>query len=338
LPTVRHHPATFVVLAAFTGLFLWLTGKWLLLLFAGVLLAVLLRTAADSTSRMTGIPSGWSLILVLALLVGVASLATVLVLPSLAEQVDELSRELPVAARQLTDWMRQFTWGERLLRSFEDEAVPGQVVEPATALASTALSAIIGMVIALFAGLYLAAEPGVYLRGFLHLVPLKHRSRAAEVLQAVTSTLRWWLLGQLLSMVIVGLVMGIGLAIIGVRLAFVLGVLAGLLEFIPIFGPPLAIVPALLLALVESTQQAASVLVLYAVIQTFEGYILTPLVQRRAVHLPPVLTIAAQVILVALVGPLGLLVAVPLAAALLVTVQKLYVQDVLGDPMKSDAD
>jgi predicted PurR-regulated permease PerM len=199
-------------------------------------------------------------------------------------------------------------------------------------------SAIISIVVVLFVGLYLAFDPDTYRRGVLRLVPRRHRRRGAEVLGVVGYTLQWWLFGQLLAMLVVGTIMGVGLAVLGVPLALALGVLAGLFEFIPTFGPILAFIPALLLAFQQGTDTALWVLGLYALLQTFEAYMLTPIIQQRAVHLPPVLTIAAQVFLGTTLGAIGLLVAVPLVAVILVLVKMLYVEDKLGDDLDVDGE
>jgi predicted PurR-regulated permease PerM len=212
------------------------------------------------------------------------------------------------------------------------------VVDQATGLAPRLLHGIIGLVVVLFTAVYLAAHPQPYIRGFLRLFPLGRRHRIGEVLYACGYTLRWWLYGQLLAMAAVGTMMGVGLAIIGVPLAFALGVVAGLFEFIPTLGPMLGLLPALTLALTKGGDAALWVLGLYTVVQAIEGYLLTPLVQQRVVHLPPVVTIAAQIFFAWTMGPLGLLIAVPLIAVVLVSVQMLYVEDFLGDDMNVEAE
>ena len=327
----------------------WLALDLLLLLFAGVLLAIFLRTLASTLARASGLGVGWSLALVVLLLVGSAALAGWAYAPRLAEQSDQLTRAIPTAASDLTSWVRQYEWGQWLLKQVgggdttgagaasaeqgggAGSGSSGGVVSQVTTAARRLLDFAVAVVVIGFTGLYLAAEPAPYVRGVIHLVPPARRRRAAEVLYATAHVLRWWLLGQALAMVLVGLAVGIGLAVIGVQLAFVLGVLAGLFEFIPFVGPVLALGPALLVALGESTTQAAYVLVLYGIVQTLEGYVLTPLVQRKAVELPPVVTIAAQVALSWAAGPIGLLVAVPLTAVIMVWTQMLYVDDRLGD-------
>jgi predicted PurR-regulated permease PerM len=138
----------------------------------------------------------------------------------------------------------------------------------------------------------------------------------------------------MVSMLIVGVVTTLGLWLIGVPLALALGLLAALAEFVPNLGPLLAFAPAILLALTESTTQALAVLLLYLGVQGFESYVLTPLVEKRAVALPPALTILSQVLLGVLAGGMGLALATPLAAASLVLVQRFYVEDTLGDSLE----
>jgi predicted PurR-regulated permease PerM len=331
-----------VVLAVIgAAIFLWLAVDLLLLLFAGVLLAIFLRTLAVQVSAWTRLRVGWSLAIVLLLLLGGATVASLHFAPRLAEETQQLTEKLPEAVTQLTDWLRQYSWGRWLLNEMPDGGGgegSGQMVARATGAASKLLDAIVALAIVLFTGIYLAAEPEPYQRGVLRLFPPARRRRAGEVLFAAGYTLRWWLFGQLLSMVIVGILMGVGLSIIGVPLAFALGVLAGLLEFIPTIGPPIAVVPALLLALVDDPQKALYVVILYSIVQTVESYLLTPLVQRSAVSLQPALTIAAQVFMVWTFGGLGLLVAVPLLAVIKIGVQMFYVEDVLGDELELPAE
>ena len=327
------------------ALLVWLALDLVLLLFAGVLLAIFLRTLASALARRSGLGVGWSLAIVVLLILGSVALAGWAYAPSLAEQSDQLTQAIPMAVADLSSWLRQYRWGQWLLEQWgvsdgtsagaalAEQAVSGggDVVSQVTTAARRFLDFGVAVIVIGFTGLYLAAEPGPYVRGIVRLVPFVHRRRAAEVLYATAHVLRWWLLGQALAMVVVGLAMGIGLGLIGVQLAFILGVLAGLFEFVPFLGPLLALGPALLIALASNTTQAAYVLVLYGIVQTLEGYVLTPLVQRKTVELPPVMTIAAQVALSWAAGPLGLLVAVPLVAVLMVWTQMLYVKDRLGD-------
>lgn len=205
------------------------------------------------------------------------------------------------------------------------------VLAKATGVVSNTLGALANVLIVLVFGIYLAADPEVYLGGLARLFPKGRRARVREVLLAVGSTLRWWLIGKFLSMVVIGVLTAIGLWLLGVPMAVTLALIAALLTFIPNIGPILAVVPAALLALLQSPMQVVYVCLLYFGIQTFESYLLTPLVQRRTVSLPPGLTIFAQVLAAVLLGGLALALATPMAAALVVLVRMLYLEDVLGD-------
>jgi predicted PurR-regulated permease PerM len=323
-----------VALVVLVAVVVWLAIRLVLLVFAGVLFAIFLRTAAGVVSRYTRLPIGWSLLVAMLLMVGLTTGAGFFFAPRLAEQAQELTQAVPQAYSQLMDRLRETTWGEWIVeevgggQGIQEE---GQIVERAADAATRVFDAIVALVIVLFVGIYLAIDPLGYASGLLRLVPRQRRQRIGEVLFATGYQLRWWLLGQLISMLVVGLMMGIGLGLIGVPLALALGVLAGLLEFIPTLGPPLAVIPAVLLAVVDEPQKALYVLILYAIVQTVEGYLLTPLVQQRVVHLKPVVTITTQVFFAWTIGAIGLLVAVPLIAAIQIAVQMLYVQDFLGD-------
>ncbi|MEO6437056.1 MAG: AI-2E family transporter, partial [Tepidisphaeraceae bacterium] len=178
----------------------------------------------------------------------------------------------------------------------------------------------------------------LYVRGAIRLVPPAHRERAGEVLGALGYTLKWWLIGQGVTMVIISVVTWIGLLALGVPLPLVLGVIAGIFNFIPNFGPLFAMVPATLLALTIGPGTALGVIVMFIVLQNLEGNVLTPIIQRKAVDLPPALGIIAQILLGILVGVVGLLLAWPLCAAVVLLVKMLYVEDVLGDELPTPDD
>lgn len=325
-----------LALAAAAAVLVWFTLELLLMVFVGILLAIFLHTLAAWVSQVTGLRHGASLALVVLALAGGATLVAWLYAPALAEQSDQLAEALPRAFSDLTSWLRNYEWGRWMLDQLSSSADDADVVGQARTVASRVVGGSVAAIVVLFSGLYFAAEPAPYIRGVLRLVPQARRELAAELMFSIGGVLRWWLLGQALAMTLVGLAMGIGLWVIGVRLAFILGVLAGAFEFIPFLGPLLALGPALLLALVNSEAQAGYVLALYFGVQALEGYVLTPLVQRRAIELPPVLTIVAQVALGTAAGGIGLLVAVPVAAVVMVAVQTLYVEERLGDVINED--
>ena len=185
-------------------------------------------------------------------------------------------------------------------------------------------------IIILIVGIFGAAEPRLYKEGFLHLVPPRTARAWGEALDAIGFNLRQWLVGQVLLMVIIGVTTAAGLALIGVPLALTLGIMAGVLEMIPYIGAWISAIPAVLIALLKGPEYMAYTLALYLFLHLLEGYVLLPLIQSRAVHLPPALTLVAQV-LGEMLGILGLFVAAPLTVAAMVLLKMLYVEDTLGD-------
>jgi len=188
-----------------------------------------------------------------------------------------------------------------------------------------------GLLLVTFVAVYMAVEPRTYRDGLLLLVPQRARGRAREVLDATGTVLRRWLVTQLIAMVIIGAVTTGLLLVLQVEAAVALGVVAGLLEFVPFIGPIIAAVPAIAMAFLGSPEKALWVLGAYVVIQQLESNLLMPLLMREGLKLPPILTLLAQGVMAVLFGFLGLLVAVPLLAAVLVPVKMLYVRDVVGE-------
>lgn len=188
-----------------------------------------------------------------------------------------------------------------------------------------------GLILIIFISIYIAADPDTYHRGLMHLFPHRVRRRAGEVLSAVATVLRRWLVTQLIAMLVIGTVTTIALLILNVKAAFALGLLAGLLEFIPTIGPILSAIPAIAMAFLDSPEKALVVAGVYAGIQFLENHLLIPLLMKGGVDVPPVLTILAQALFTILFGFLGLMVAVPLMAATMVVVKMLYVEDIVGD-------
>lgn len=191
-----------------------------------------------------------------------------------------------------------------------------------------------GLLLVIFLTIYVAAEPDTYHDGLMHLFPHRARTRAGEVLTAMATALRKWLLTQLIAMLVIGGVTTVLLLALRVPAALPLGILAGLLEFIPTVGPTLSAIPAIAMGFVDSPEKALYVAIGYVGIQFLENHILIPLLMKEGVDLPPALTILAQALMALVFGFLGLLVAVPLLAATVVAVKMLYVQDVVGEPIE----
>lgn len=203
---------------------------------------------------------------------------------------------------------------------------------------SSTVAVITGILLLLFLSIYIGSNPDLYFRGILHLVPHGARPRAAQVLGAMGMTLRRWLRAQLIAMTVIGIVTTLGLWALDVKAAFALGIIAGLLEFIPLLGPFLSAVPAVAMAFFDSPQKALFVILLYSGIQLMENHLLIPMVMQEGVDLPPVVTLIGLALMGVVFGFLGMLIAVPVLAAVMTAVKLLYVEDVVGDDVKTVLD
>lgn len=317
------------------ALLAWRGSTALLVSFAGVLLAVLLRSLAQAVQRWRPIGNAAALAVVCAVLVVLGAVGALLLANPLQEQSAELLDALPKAAAQLRDQVARLPLGQRILAQVSEpdqlSTVTGPAAQRMVRLASTTVTVIGYAVLVLFIGLFLAAEPAVYRRGVLRLFPLAMRPRLDDVICEIGESLQRWLVGRALLMLVITAATWAGLMVLGIPLALALAILAGLLTFIPNFGPLISAVPAMLLALLEAPIDVLYVGLLYLGIQTAESYTLEPYVMRKADDLPPALVIAGQLFLGVTIGALGLVLATPMIVVLYVLVHRLYVEDVLGD-------
>lgn len=313
---------------------IWASLHMLLLIFGGILLAVLLRGLGDQLSQYTGIREIWSLWIVLVALASVLGLGGWYLSAEIGSQFDELGRSITSIWDDVRSQLEQYGWGRQVLGFLGDPQTTSERAGALAKLAAGVLGGVSGLVISIFIGFYMAADPTLYRRGFLRLVPMRFRDRSAEIIDELHDSLRGWLVGTLVLMVVVGTMTATGLWLLGIPLPLALGIIAFFLEFIPYIGPILAAVPAVLIASTVGSTEVLYVVLLYWAIQSIEGYLLSPLVFQRTVRIPPMLTISAQVVLGTLLGVVGIIFATPLTACAMVLAQRLYVEDALGDKLE----
>lgn len=326
-----------IITAVFIALFLlWFALKEVLAIFAGILLAVILHGISQWLKDHSLLSRKASLFFTLGILVLLFIIVGIFLIPSVAEQSSQLSEQLGASLSNLETRLSSSSIGQTILGQIN--GLPSLATENTTSLLSristifsTTMDAFVWFIIALFVGVYLAYEPNTYITGLLQLFPRSRRAHYHEVLNKAGYALRWWWVGSLASMAIVGALSIIGLMLLNIPFAFILGLLAGLLAFIPLIGPTLAFFPPMLIALVDSPQKGLYVFLLFIGIQFIESYFITPVIQRRATALPPVLLIASQVLWGLLAGLSGIMLAAPLTIAGMVLVKMLYVEDVLRD-------
>ncbi len=311
----------------------WRIMDVLLLVFAAILLAILLRSIADPLHRRARLPERAALALAVLGILALLGGSMWLFGSEVAAQMRVLVDALPKALSDLERRFEELRFGEEIRQRVAD------VVPATSSLASGLQRALLsvgtlaaGALLVFVGGIYLAAQPGLYRTGLLKLVPAARRPLVAQSLEETGRALRLWLLGQLVAMAAIGLLTGIGLALIGIPSALALGLLAGLAEFVPVVGPFVAAVPALLIALTLGNDVALLTLALYVGVQQLEGNVVTPLVQQRVADLPPALLLFAVVAAGLLFGVLGVLLAAPLTVAAYVLVKRLYVREALDTP------
>jgi predicted PurR-regulated permease PerM len=312
---------------------LWSGFHILLEAFAGVLFAIFLASLSDWLSKRTRLSYRWALTLAVIGLILLAAGTGWLLANRLATQIGELSQKLPQSLEQIRNYLEGYPWGRLLLEKVPQAANTIELGQfsRVTGFISGVANFLVTVVVIVFVGIFGAAEPELYKAGVIHLVPPPHRARARQALETLAFNLRWWLVGQVVLMIMMAISTTLGLWLMNVPLALTLGIIAGILELVPYIGPWLSAVPSALIALLVSPWHMLMVLGLYLVLHLLEGYLLVPLVQRRAVLLPPALTLVTQVLLGDLLGFMGLLVAAPLTVSAVVLLKMLYVEDTLGD-------
>ena len=328
-----------ILLVSALALFVWFTGDVLLLVFAGLLLAVGLDGLTGVVRTWLPLSQLWALALVLLLIMAFLAVIGMTVVPQFLGQLDQLWDRLFQFAERARDTLRQYEWFNQLMPNGEGEGGAADAASAIAQQAASAMLAVIGvvssLVILLAIAIFAAADPDLYRRGLLTLLPQSRRDRMRETLAATAHALRWWFLAQIIAMLALGVTVAVGLLIIGVDLWLSLGVLTGLLTFIPFLGPILAGIPVVIVGFSEGLQTGIIVLVFFLVVQNLEGNFLGPMIQHRVVNLAPVLLISVQVLMSALFGAMGLILAAPLTLVAMIFVQKLYVEDTLGEPSSS---
>jgi predicted PurR-regulated permease PerM len=347
---------------------LWVARSVFFLAFLGTLFGITLSAGVTWLQRR-GVPRGLGTLMLVAAFFGAVAGLGAIAAPRITEQWEELRHQLPDALNQVEQWVRrrqgsvtellQAPTGERPARNEQrgagrqqDSAKGAPQREAPTdvrqtiaqqvgnlsahffAVFSSTLAALGSLLVVTFVAIFIALDPRTYRRGILHLVPHSGRAKAIEVMDATGVTLRRWLVAQLIGMVIIGALTTAALLLLDVRAAVALGIIAGILEFVPFFGPILSSVPAIAMGFLDGPEKALWVALTYLVIQQLEGNVVTPLLMKEGLDLPPALTIIGQSVMALAFGFVGLVIAMPLLGAVMVPIKLLYVQDVVGDEVE----
>lgn len=308
---------------------IWWLRQPMLLLFGAVLLASSIRALADPLARLTRMPPRLAVVLVVVGMGLFLAGGVWLIGEPLAEQLQALRQEIPQAWQVLRNWLSQGPLGSRLLGLIDQANAASLPWQNIANMAAGAAGGLADLVLIVLVGLYLAFDVFLYRNGLVRLFPPARRARMTDAFDAVGHSLTRWVLGQVVTMVIVGLTVAAGLSLLGMPMALALAAIAGVLEFVPFFGPIVSGALAVLLAFGQGPQQALSVALLFLAIQQLEGNLLVPLVQRWAVALPPAMVVASVLVFSTLFGAMGVLIATPALVVVTVLVRRLYVEEML---------
>ena len=317
-----------LILALAVVYWLYYITHFFLILFAAALFAAFLGGIAHWVHIKTKINYRICLTCVIIGIMGIIVLGSFLLAPTLAKEFKKLSQTLPKSVQYLQQQLSKNDISRPLVEG--NESSPENVLKNNQSEifknVKSTFEGLVYVILIFVMGLYLASSPDMYKKGLLSLVPLNNRDKLDNVLIKIYETLKLWLFARAITMTIVAIITTIGLLIIGIPLATPLGIIAGLLDFVPNIGPIMASIPAILIAFMESPQKALVVFLLYMSIQMIEGYVLTPLIEHKTVALPPVLILVAQLFFGLLAGLLGVFLASPLLATLKIVIEEYHIK------------
>ncbi len=334
----------------------WAFAATLFLIFAGVLLGVALNAMSNLLGRVVQLPHALRLTMVCLVAAGMLSGIVFLGGATIAQQTTALGNTLKSQLVNVKGFLERNGIDTGFLdignlSSAAEDAAPappppttphnlpsaGTIAASGGAIFSQSLKLILGTVsavgnffIVLFLGIAFATQPGVYRDGLLFMAPAKHRGRATAIVDRIGETLERWLIAQIITMVAVFLVTWIGLSIIGIQSSFILGIQAGLLAFIPTVGAILGGLIVVLASLASGWVAALSAFILFLGVHALESYVLTPIIQRQALDIPPATLFAFQILLGVVFGIWGLALALPLMAIAKVMIDHFKADDAPG--------
>lgn len=325
-----------VMLAVLAAVSFLVIARYILpLIFGAILFAVVLNRMAAAGAGLlpTSLSRGLRVGIVVAVLTLVTALGIYFFLTSTGEQLAKLTGRVDESIQKVVEAAKEQPWVQPFVSDQTKAAAllpsSGQSLGVAKVFVTTFFGVMTDVLILIILSIYFCFSPKKYRGGVLRMVPVSWRDRFAALMSESSQTLWKWMLGRLLAMAIVGVLFGIGLAVIGIPLPIELGIFAAIVTFVPAIGAVAAVVPALLLATQQGPWAAVSVLAMYITIQSFESYLVTPLVQARQVDLPPAMIILAQILAGLVFGFWGIVFATPMVAIGILWIKRLYVEQCL---------
>ncbi|MFD2874701.1 AI-2E family transporter [Mucilaginibacter ximonensis] len=300
----------------------------LLMVLAGSLIATYFHGLGDAIQRRSKLTRKPAMIIAVAITIIFVGTLFWFMGTKISAQVAELSNTLPHTINNVRSKLSQTSWGQSILKNFSGDSTSQKMMSTAQGFFSTTFGVLGDIYIILFLGIFFTANPSLYKDGILVLVPHSRKKLGKHILDRVSLSLKGWLKGTLFSMLCVTILIGTALSIVGMPVALILALITGLLEMVPSIGSLVAMIPGVLLAFTVSTNMAILVAIIYITSQTIVANIITPLIQKKMINLPPALTLISQLIMGSVSGALGVILAVPLLAIMIILVDELYVKKI----------
>lgn len=311
--------------------FFTVTFNVFLLILAGALIALFFHGFAGLIERKIHFSHKVSLLISVILTFVIIISASWFMGATIQNQVTEMAKTLPSTIDNARAHLATTDFGQKILEKTSSSEVSNKVYAFFSKFFNGTFGVFTDIYIVLFLGLFFTGAPKIYINGFLNLIPPKSRPKAKDTIDKIGFTLTMWLKGQIIAMLAIAILKGIALTILGIPMAIVLALIAGILNFIPNFGPLISMFPAILIALTQSVNKAIIVAIVYLLLQIIEGNVITPSIQQKLINMPAALIIIAQLFMGLLSGGWGLILATPLVAILMVIVQETYVKRINGN-------
>ena len=302
------------------------TFNVLILLLAGTLIAVFFRGISSFIQKKTDWNSTLTMTISVVGTILFISGIIWLIGSEIQSQLSQLSQSLPSTFQNAKDYLDQSWLGQEVVEKISIKNGQGKMMDVFSTFFRTTFGLLGDVYVILLLGAYLTAAPYLYVKGIKRLVPPKSRDKTDEVLKNLGHGLQQWLTGKIFAMFVVFVLTAIGLKIMGIPMWLALALIAGFLNFIPNFGPLIAMIPAVLIALSQDPQTALLVAALYLLVQFLESNLITPKVQQRLISIPPALIILSQLIVAIFAGIWGVILATPIMLILIILVQELYIK------------
>jgi predicted PurR-regulated permease PerM len=318
-----------LIAIAIAAIAIWYLFDVVLIAIGALILATLLRLGAEPLTRWLRFPESIALAISVVLLIVFVAGAGYLFGARIAGEMQNVLERATAAETNITASLQGSHWGALVMAHLKAENFSlSDIVGGLFTKGTTFLGAVVVMIVT---GIYFAAQPELYRAGIVKLFPSEFHAKVADTLDVVATALRFWLVGRLIQMVLIGLLSALAVWLIGLPSPFALGLIAGAAEFVPYLGPLIASIPAILVAVTQDPGAVIWTVVAYLLIHQLEGNVFVPLIQHRMVYIPPAVILLGIVTVSFMFGPIAIIFGAPITIMIVVALKKLYVRETLGE-------